>query len=164
MNKGMRRRICALISSYIVLIGCYLSSCHKNDVAYNTNYEYRSEEPYAYFRDGKVYICNSRTIERIRDDSTNDIYIIDERTAKDPNIRICNSYEEIDPFAMIKILRILLNYESKYPSEWNRSLISMLLEWMGHNIGYYFDVETHRTAEVDLNNKDEYKYSLLNKK
>ena len=34
MNKEMRRRICALISSYIVLIGCYLSSCHKNDVAY----------------------------------------------------------------------------------------------------------------------------------
>ena len=67
MNKEMRRRICALISSYIVLIGCYLSSCHKNDVAYNQNYEYKSEEPYAYFRDGKVYICNSRTIERIRE-------------------------------------------------------------------------------------------------
>ena len=164
MDKNLRRRICALISAYIVLFGCYLSSCRKNEVKYNPTYEYQSEDPYAYFRNGKVYICDSETIDRIRDDSTRDIYIVDGRDARDPNMRICNSYEVVDPIAMIKLLRMLLDYESKYPSEWNRSMISMILEWMAHDAGYYSDIEPHRTAEVDLNNADEETYSLFYKK
>ena len=164
MTKDFKRRIYALISSYIILIGCYLSSWHKNEVAYNPNYEYQSEDPYAYFRNGKVYICDQETIDRIRDDSTHDLYIIDQRDNRDPNIRICNSYEVIDPVAMTKLLKMLLRYEAEHPSKWNRSLISMLLEWIGHDFGYYSNVETNRTAEVDLNNEDESTYSLLYKK
>ena len=33
-----------------------------------------------------------------------------------------------------------------------------------HNLCYYFDVEKHRTSEVDLNNDDENKYLSLIKK
>lgn len=164
MAKDLKRRIYALISSYIILIGCYLSSCHKNEVVYNPSYEYQSEDPYAYFRNGKVYICSEEIIDRIRDDSTHDIYIVDGRNGRDPNMRVCNSYEVLDPVAMTKLLKMLLQYESEHPSEWNRSLISMLLEWMAHNAGYYSNIEQHRTSEVDLNNADEIKYTLLYKK
>jgi len=165
MNKEMRRRICALISSYVVLFGCYFSSCYKdNRVTYNSNYEYNSESPYAFYRNGKIYICNDKIIESIRDDSTNDIYVIDQRNGIDPNLKICNSYEINNPVEMNRILNVLLEYEREYPSNWNRSLTSMRREWLAHNICYYFDVEKYRTAEVDLNNKDENKYLTLIKK
>ncbi len=164
MNQDKRRRIYALISAYIMLIGCYFSSWKKQDVVYNESYQYQSSDPYAYFGNGKVYICDEYTIGQIRDDSTNDFYIVDSRSNRDPDIKICNSYEVLDPIKMYKLLNILLRYESEYPSEWNRSLISMILEWMGHNFGYYSNIEQHRTSEVDLNNADENKYSLLNKK
>ncbi len=164
MTKDFRRRLYALISSYIILIGCYLSSWHKNEVSYNTSYEYQSEDPYAYFRNGKIYICDQETIDRIRDDSTHDLYVIDQRDNRDPNMRICNSYEVINPVDMYKLLKILLRYESEHPSRWNRSLITMILEWLAHDASYYCGVETTRTAEVDLNNEDESTYSLLYKK
>ena len=160
MNKELRRRICAVISSYIVLIGCYVSSWHRNEVTYNNSYQYQSEDPYAYFRNGKIYICSAEVIDRIRDDNTQDIYIIDQRDNKDPNMRICNSYEIVDPIDIYKIINILLRYEREYPSEWNRTIISMILEWLGHDASYYCGFETHRTAEVDLNNADEKQYRL----
>ena len=100
MNKEMRRRICALVSSYVVLFGCYFSSCHKdNRVTYNSNYEYNSESPYAFYRNGRIYICNDIIIESIRDDSTEDIYVIDQRNGLDPNLKICNSYEVLILFS-----------------------------------------------------------------
>ena len=78
MSKDFRRRLCALISAYILLIGCYLSSCNKKEVTYNPHYKYQSEDEYAYYNGGKIYICNEDTIDRIRDDETRDIYVIDQ--------------------------------------------------------------------------------------
>ena len=165
MNKEVRRRICALISTYVVIMGCYVSSCHKdNKIRYNHNYEYRTNAPFAYYKGGNIYICNYAIINKIRDDSTEDIYIIDDRNKEDPNFRICNSYEIIEPSEMNKILNVLLEYEKKYPSDWRRSVASMRREWIAHNICYYFDVEKNRTSEVDLNNEDENKYLALIKK
>lgn len=165
MNKELRRKLCALISSYVVLIGCYVSSCHKdNSVVYNEKYIYQSSDAYAYFNDGKIYICNSIIIDKIRDDSSNDIYIIDDRFKYDPNFRICNSYEITNLNDMNKILEVLLEYEKDYPSDWDRTIKSMRREWLMHNLCYYFDVEKHRTSEVDLNNDDENKYLSLIKK
>ena len=134
-------------------------------ISYNNVERYVKENDYTkiYFKGGKVYICDEETIDSIRDDSTRDIYVVDGRNAKDPNMRICNSYEVLNPFDMRRLLNILLEYEKEYPSEWNRTLISMIREWLAHNACYYSDVETHRTAEVDLNNADENQYLVLKK-
>ncbi len=163
MSKDFRRRLCALISAYILLIGCYLSSCNKKEVTYNPHYKYQSEDEYAYYNGGKIYICNEDTIDRIRDDETRDIYVIDQRFSRDPNMRICNSYEIVDIRDMNRILNVLLKYEEEYPSPWNRDFITMRREWIMHNFCYYFEVEQYRTAEVDLNNGDENKYLVLKK-
>ena len=45
-----------------------------------------------------------------------------------------------------------------YPSEWDRSLESMRLEWFCHNASYYMNYKIDSSYEVDLNNKDEDKY------
>ena len=165
MNKEMRRKIIAVISSYIVVLSCYVSSCHKdNRVIINSSYEYKSESPFAYYKGGNIYICNNDTIIKIRNDKTNDIYIMDQRYGIDPNMKICNSYEIINPIEMNRIINVLFEYDKQYPSAWNRTRISMLLEWLGHDASYYCGFETNRTSEVDLNNNDENKYLTLNKK
>ncbi len=167
MNNDFRKKLCLLLSSYIVIFNCFLSlwnNNRNNRVVYNPTYEYSSADEFAYFKGGRIYICSSEVIEEIRDDSTSDIYIIDQRDGRDPNIRICNSYEITNPFDMHKIIDVLIEYERQFPSPWNRTAISMRREWIAHNVGYYLDVETHRTAEVDLNNEDEEKYLTLSKK
>ena len=165
MNKEMRKKLFALISSYAILLGCIISSCHEdNTVTYNNEYEYSSEDPYAFYRNGKIYICSEDVIKRIRNDKTSDIYIIDGRNDNDPDFRICNSYEIIDPIEIGRIIEVLENYEMEYPSNWDRSKVSMRREWLAHNICYYFNVEKNRTSEVDLNNSDENKYLALIKK
>ena len=35
----------------------------------------------------------------------------------------------------------------------------MRVEWIMHNISYFFDYERHRTTDVDLDNNDEKVYN-----
>ena len=166
MKNNLRRRICALISSYLVFTVCYFSSWNNSNhrVIYNNNYVYGSTDPYAFYKGESIYICDEDTIDEIKDNNFDSMYIVDQRDYRDPNIKICNSKDITRLKDMVRILRMLLRYEKEYPSEWNRSLISMTIEWIAHNGGYYYGYERYRTGSVDLNNADEEVYLSLIKK
>ena len=74
---------------------------------------------------------------------------------------ICNSNQIKNRNDQIEILKIILEYENKYPSNWNRNLDSMMNEWIIHNICYELNLEKPRTEQVDLDNNDEKKYSFI---
>lgn len=72
---------------------------------------------------------------------------------------ICNSYCIKDKDTRNEILEVLCCYEEMYPSNWDRSIESMRVEWFCHNTAYNFNYRVDDSFEVDLNNKDEDKYS-----
>lgn len=147
------------IGILVLLLTTWLSK-HK----YKTNYEILDEEAFAKYSNGLVYIGDEEFINSI-DANDGDILIIDERTSSDPNMIICNSCDITDKDIRNEILEIICCYEEMYPSKWERSIESMRLEWLCHNMSYYFNYKTDETSEVDLNNEDEDKYDnkILNR-
>lgn len=118
-------------------------------------------EPYTNYSKGYIYILdNVDQIDNINQ-KENDVYIIDQRNNKDPNIKIVNSYLINDKETMNEIIDILLEYEYIYPSNWNRNKNSLLNEWLVHNNLFYINYEVVRTKDVDFNNKDERRYNLF---
>ena len=92
--------------------------------------------------------------------NSNDIYIIDDRKSLNPDMAICDSHKIRDKKFMNEIIDLLLEYEKENPSNWNRTKESMINEWIMHNISYDLDFKRESTERVDLDNKDEKKYSL----
>ena len=127
---------------------------------YKPNYQIldKCEGPYASYSCGFVYIGDKEYLNSLEGLSLNDILVLDERDQKDPNIEIYNSYIINDKDIRNEILEIICCYENEYPSEWDRSIESMRLEWFCHNVSWYLNYKTDRTSEVDLNNKDEERY------
>ena len=109
-------------------------------IYYNKEHKYDSNhvllmdnEAYAKYSNGYVYI-NKEDITL----SDGDVLIIDERFKKDdPNIKIKSSHLINNKEHRNEILEILKTYENSDPSEWNRSMTSMRLEWFMHNFSYY---------------------------
>ena len=73
-------------------------------------------------------------------------------------MKIYSSYRIDDRDLRNEILEVLCRYEECYPSPWDRTIESMRLEWLMHNYSYFFNHETNRTEDVDLNNKEEEYY------
>ena len=71
---------------------------------------------------------------------------------------IYNSCDIVDKDIRNDILEVLCEYEERYPTDWDRSIESMRLEWLCHNMAYCFNYRTDDSCEVDLNNSDEEKY------
>ena len=120
----------------------------------------------AKYRFGNVYIVKTKEmIDKIEKESEYDIIILDARSDLDPNMEIISSHEISDKEARNDIIEILMEYEKLYPSDWNRSIESMRLEWLVHNMLYDIDYERHRTDNVDFDNSDEREYQrdVLNK-
>ena len=114
---------------------------------------------YATYSDGNVYIGDKCFLRGV-DCNDGDVLVEDLRDdAEDPNFKIIDSKELIDKDKRNEILEILCCYEREYPSNWDRSIESMRLEWFMHNIGYDNGLATNRTRDVDLNNGDENKYN-----
>ena len=94
------------------------------------------------------------------------VKVVDQRKAKDPNMKIVDSYKIKSKENMKLILEALLEYNQENPVDpaWERTLNSMIIEWDAHNFGYdkgdiaeFFgrkDVKP-RCKDVDLNNLDE---------
>ncbi len=141
MKLKSRLVACALLISSL---GCY-----QNGI---------SDEDYLSYSRGKIFIRDSKDIESLNDLDDFDILVVDERNSKDPNMKIVNSYKITNKDDMIDILNVLLKYEEEYPSNWDRSLISMRNEWIYHDLSYYFNYEPDSSRDVDLNNADEYRY------
>ena len=131
-----------------------------------SNYEIIEEsknKAFARYRRGLVYIGNEKFLSKVKVNE-NDILVLDCRNAPDPNMKIISSYLISDDRDRREILEILLKYEEKYPSAWNRTLSSMLVEWYVHNLMHFWGYELDRTTDVDLSNADEVVYYDVLKK
>ena len=155
MEKKTKKKILCASAACLVLVG-YL-----NKKTYHPNCEILCEEngAFASYSNGLVYIGDEEYLDGLQNISPNDVLIRDERNDKDdPNIAILNSYNITNKEIRNEILEIVCYYEIMNPSDWDRSIESMRLEWFCHNVGYYFNYKTDHTEEVDLNNADEKKY------
>ncbi len=150
-NFYRKKKVFTLILAYILSV-FVCKSCNKNKdyTTIEDNNIYTVE-----YNDRFIYISNDYNIERIRDDESNNIYIVDLRNEKDPAMHIHNSYRIRNLYEMKTILEILKEYENKYPSNWDRSISSMELEWILHNVLFEFDKLEDHSRCVDLNNADE---------
>lgn len=155
-----KKKFLILSTCIIFLITPKVKANNNVKVSYNDEYQIDSIIPYASYRNTNIFISREGIINKIRNDNSNDIYIIDKRFLKNSNMSISNSYEIRNIDEMSIIIDIILEYERQYPSNWNRSKESMLNEWVIHNISYYLNIQRHRSKEVDLDNNDEKKYIL----
>ena len=162
MEKNNKtKRVFILLVTYFVIIftskSCNDSHRYKPQITYNQEYSQDSPLPYATYSNGNVYIAKEEIISDIITDE-NDIYIIDQRDGIDPNFRIDSSYRITSERQRNEIIKILLNYESEYPSNWNRDEESLRNEWEIHNICHTFGIKPYNTSHVDLDNNDREKY------
>lgn len=150
MNR--EKKALLLLWTYIVILLTPKTKSHSN-ITYNENYIY-GKTPYASYNTKDIYIVNGKKIKNINLSNEN-IYIIDDRYNKDPDMSICNSYQFKNIDEINAILQMLIEYESKYPTDWDRTYKSMKNEWIIHNICYFLNIQTSRTEQVDFNNDDE---------
>jgi len=159
-KKKWRRRM--LIAGMTIALLTYGGYEH----FYVPQYEIMDEssQAFATYSQGRIFIGNIRFLASIKDLQKGDILVLDQRHNDDPNMKIISSYEINDKDIRNEILEVLCRYEEKYPSEWDRTIESMRLEWLMHNLSYDFNNQQHRTKDVDLNNDDEdyYDNCLLN--
>lgn len=154
-----KKRIIA-ISTLSALLAFTLYYVHEYE--YTPRYSLYAEDslPYGKYSKGDVYIGDEEYIESIKDNiNEDDILIIMGYQDGEPNATILSSYEITSKGERDEILRILKHYEIENPSEWNRSLESMRLEWTVHNILYNLGYKRDRTKDCDLDNPEEKIYS-----
>ena len=155
-KKNYKRKLLAF-STALILATTYAST----DYIYHPNYEIINEEPrgpFGCYSCGYIYIGSKSYLKSLTNITENDILVEDQRyNREDPNMKIYSSYKIQDKELRNEILEVLCEYEECYPSPWNRTIESMRLEWLMHNISYFFNHEQKRTQDVDLDN-DEEKY------
>ena len=152
-NNKLRRKL-VFAGIFLVLLISYLQD-HK----YDDNYEaYNSEEgPIGRYEDGYIYIGDDDYLDSINTNE-GDVLVEDLRDTDDPNVLIRESYKITDKDKRNQILEVLCEYEKNNPSEWNRSIESMRLEWFIHNFSHDMDYKKDHSDDVDLNNEDEEDY------
>lgn len=156
-NLKLKKGLLLIGSSFVIV-----STFHP-DHKYTPKYEIVNDEEsdaFATIDDQTLYIYSSKKeLESHRDEvKENDILVVDERFTVDPNMIIYDSYLICDKDTRNDILSCLLEYESMYPSPWDRTIESMRNEWLIHNLSYYLHYRRGNAAHVDLNNVDESKY------
>lgn len=163
----MKKRVKIVITS-ITLAFLLFAHC-KTDYEYVPRYAIveNSEEYFwrAKYRFGYVYIITDKEdIDKLSLEDK-DVVILDDRSAPDPNVRVFSSYKITDKLARNDIIEILDEYERMFPSDWDRTVESMRLEWYVHNLLYDLYYQRDRTENVDFNNEDEddYRKHVLNK-
>lgn len=124
---------------------------------------YKIEEDskaFASYSKGLVYIGNVSYLKKIKKiASSKDVLIYDERNKEDPDMRVSSSYLIKDDKDIEDIVNILYIYELQHPSNWNRTIDSMIVEWKVHNLLHSIGYKLKRTTDVDLNNEDEIIYN-----
>jgi hypothetical protein len=140
----------ALATSFIIL------SCENAQgyTRYNPNYKIlEGEEAYGEYSLGRVYIGNEDYINSLVQEENN-VYVLDERE-EGQNIKILNSYKITNRNYQTDILNIINDYEEKYPTEWDRSIETMITEWNAHNFCYNIHYRRDHTTDVDFENSEE---------
>ncbi len=141
INKNTKKRILAFATA-ITLLFCVHAFKNKKK------------------QSGNIYIGTKEYLDTLNDINDDGILILDERDGSNPNIKIYNSYKITSPKRMSEVIDVILDYEKKDPSQWNRTKKTLIWEWIAHNILRNLEYQTHRTTDVDFDNKDENTYSL----
>lgn len=162
--KNLRVRTTAFILSGISFCLMFSSLPDREyHPTYTINEEYDKSDtknPFATTSHGDVYIGKLREMKRLENKvDSNSILIVDQRGAKDPNMKIKSSHEITDKDEMEEILEVVQIYNETYPSDWDRSTEAMMNEWEVHNICSDLSIFPSHTDEVDFNNGDELLYS-----
>jgi len=124
---------------------------------YNPNYKIlEDDDAYGEYPLGRVYIGSEEYINSLVNEENN-IYIIDEREIRN-NIKILDSYKIRNRNYQMDILNIINSYEEKYPTNWDRSVETMLTEWNAHNFCYNINYRRDHTTDVDFENSEEELY------
>ena len=158
MKKKTKRIIVSITVALMLLV------YYNYDYKYVPQYEIVDTKEsniklYAKYRYGNVYIIKNEDDIDSFERNPYDVFIIDQRYGVDPNVKIISSCEINDKEARNDILEILLYYEKTHPSNWDRSILSLRIEWFIHNILYGFNYQLDHTSDVDLNNNDEEIYN-----
>lgn len=161
MNKPKITKYILLAGITLALISTSIHTVKVNNEVTIASLEDNSLE--AEYKDMKIYIGNKKYLESKED--TNAIKILDKRKVKDPDLMIYDSYKINNIILMNNIIDLLFEYESVFPSDWNRTKKSLLIEWVIHNALYNMDMNISHTKHVDFNNDDEelFNLKLLNK-
>ena len=114
---------------------------------------------FASYSKGLIYVGDIFYLREMNDSLDDcDIFVLDQRYRIDSNMKILSSCYISDKNDKEDIVKALLMYEKKYPSKWDRSYESMLVEWEVHNYLYSIGYRIDRTTDVDFNNQDERVY------
>ena len=152
MSKKLKRKL-AFLTAFFITISAHMSYEPKSEYTILEN-----SSAYATYSGGRIYIGKTR-----RDYPDNmcdgDVFILDERCSDNPDMKICNSHLVQNPKHRKEILEVLEYYEECFPSEWERSLDSMRLEWSVHNLSYLIGYDIRSSRDVDLDNADEEYYN-----
>ena len=129
--KHWKKRL-LFLSLFIFIIDYHL---FKYD--YYPSYELlMDDDAFASYKDGKIYIGNKKFLRSLSVND-HDILIEDRRYLRDPNMKVYHSYQIIDGNVQNDILEVLCRYNEIFPSDWDRSIDSMRVEWFFHNLSYY---------------------------
>ena len=134
----------------------------KSDYVYQPQYEILTEvdnDAFASYQNGLIYIGDSSFINSLDHVNENDIIVMDNRNTDKSSIQVVSSYEITDKDVRNDIICVIDEYLKLYPSDFNRSIESMRLEWLVHNILYGVNYEVDRTRDVDFETSEEDLYS-----
>ena len=83
--------------------------------------------------------------------------VYDDRYSENPSFRIYDSYRIRKNSLKREVLFAMIAYNEAYPSEpkWQRTVDSLVLEWMEHNFAYRVGFLRSRACNVDLDNHAE---------
>ena len=134
----------------------------KSDYVYQPQYEILNEvdnDAFASYENGLIYIGDSSFINSLDHVNENDILVVDNRNTDKSSIQVVSSYEITDKDIRNDIICVIDEYLKLYPSDFDRSIESMRLEWLVHNILYGVNYEVDRTRDVDFETNEEDLYS-----
>lgn len=160
-------------------MGDYVGMNKSQQMLGNSNFDYThggvvSTYRYSYENEGKevkglVYILKlpasltRSELEAIADKQTvgeNEYVVLDLRHLTDACMQVRNSYRAESPKEMKCVIDILLKYEEKTPTSWERTKLSLESEWYVHNLSYAAGYKVERAKHVDFNNADEVTYAV----
>ena len=86
-----------------------------------------------------------------------EIAVYDDRFTDNPSFRIYDSYRIRKNSLKREVLFAMIAYNEAFPSEpkWQRTVDSLVLEWMEHNFAYRVGFLRSRACNVDLDNHAE---------
>ena len=147
---------CSRFLGFLWKIDCKQASCPESK-----NYvKPKAVDPIGSYNEGQgyVYIVKEDLLDEIMEDKEDNVVVVlDNRTAKDPDMQIQDSYRITKTKQQKEIAQLMLNYNTANPVSpaWNRTLDSLVKEWKIHNNVYKTGLFQSNTADCNFNNGDE---------